>query len=490
MHTEPNILTTLESAANQILAAVAPTTSRLVRVTVVIRDEAQTASTDGAVLIRMPTTFCNVKVADTVKVAVGLLVHEVGHFLQPLGEINAVEEKENIPHWLTNVVLDIQAESLLQSLVPTFKLPLAEVRRTVKRVQLDEYEADVRKATGFIAAAGALALWGRFAKPILSFYMDSLPQGVPDVKRAQQYVEALDSFRICPARLLPERLAWLIGNFPELRGANAPALPNGLEGLQGSASGSLGDALRQEAIRQAGGLCGGGENAEIIQQACRPERPVLEAVRLARTIRTRFLSESGAVEVMAAGRFDRRSAVRGEMPLRMRLPGRELPAPKLVLCLDASGSMGAPSLGSNGRTKWQVAQIAAQALSLSVQAAGGEVTGVVFADGAWMTPDGNADGFTLPQTTHKNTVGNGTSFGFLAELWRRYPTHQILVVTDGSGDPPDVILSADRARTGAILIPPGDADRAQPWSARQILLADLRHLAAVLAMLVPRAHLG
>jgi hypothetical protein len=451
-----SILPTLEAAANQILAAVAPTTSRLVRVAVEIRDEAQTASTDGTVLIRMPTSFCGVKVAEAVKVAVGLLVHEVGHFLQPLKEIDAVEEKENIPHWLTNVCLDVQAESLLQSLVPTFKRPLAEVRRTVKRAQLDEYEADVRKAQSFADAAGALALWGRFAKPILPFYMESLPPGVPDVKRAQQYVQALDTFRSCPARLLPERLAWLIGDFPELRGTQAPALPDGMESLQGSAPGALGEALRQEAARQAGGLSGGGENVEIYQHACHPEPPDPEAVRLARTIRTRFLSERGAVQIMAAGRFDRRSAARGEVPLRMSLPGQEVPAPKLVLCL----------------------------------AAGGQVTGVVFGDGVWMTPNGNAGLFTLPQKTHKMYVGSGTCFRFLTELWRRYPTHKVLVLTDGSGTSPDGLLHGDWQRTSAVIIPRGDATRARPWSSRQVVLTDLGHLASVLAMLVPRAKLG
>jgi hypothetical protein len=320
--------------------------------------------------------------------------------------------------------------------------------------------------------------------------MESLPPGVPDVKRAQQYVQALDTFRSCPARLLPERLAWLIGDFPELRGTQAPALPDGMESLQGSAPGALGEALRQEAARQAGGLSGGGENVEIYQHACHPEPPDPEAVRLARTIRTRFLSERGAVQIMAAGRFDRRSAARGEVPLRMSLPGQEVPAPKLVLCLDASGSMGAPCPGSDGRSKWQVAQIAAQAVALSVQAAGGQVTGVVFGDGVWMTPNGNAGLFTLPQKTHKMYVGSGTCFRFLTELWRRYPTHKVLVLTDGSGTSPDGLLHGDWQRTSAVIIPRGDATRARPWSSRQVVLTDLGHLASVLAMLVPRAKLG
>lgn len=485
-----SILTTLESAANQILAAVAPTTSRLVHVTVEIRDQSETAATDGTVLIHMPTTFCDVKVAEEVKVAVGLLVHEVGHFLQPLEAVDAVEAEERIPHWLSNVVLDIQGEFLLQSLFPTFKRPLAEVRRTVKRKQLGVYEAEIGNAGHFAQAAGSLALWGRFAKPILPFYAESLPYGTPEENRAMHFMGTLDAFRSCPAKQLPQQLARLINEFPELRQSPVPAFPEGMEGVQGQVTGALGRTLRREAGQHTAELAGGGDNAEIQMHIARPDPPSPEAVTLARTIRPRFLSAKGGVQVLAPGRFDRRSAARGEIPLRMALPGRDVPAPRLVLCLDASGSMDAPSPGCDGRAKWQVAQIAAQAVALSVQSAGGQVVGIVFGDGAWMTNSGDAVLFTLPQKRHKVYVGSGTCFRFLVELWRRYPDHQVLVLTDGSGTAPDGILPGDRQRTSAVIIPRGDAARASAWSERQVVLQDLRHLAAVLAMLVPRAKLG
>ena len=48
-------ITTLESAANQIFAAVAPHSVRLVRVGVVISDEAETAATDGRGIWRLDT---------------------------------------------------------------------------------------------------------------------------------------------------------------------------------------------------------------------------------------------------------------------------------------------------------------------------------------------------------------------------------------------------------------------------------------------------
>lgn len=488
--TTPSILTTLESAANQLLAAVAPNTSRLVRVAVIISDGAETASTDGMLRIRMPVAFCDMQVVDDVGVAVGLLVHEIGHFLQPLTAVNRVEAAEQIPHWLTNVMLDIQGEALMQSLFPTFKRPLAEIRRVVQRCHLSEYRADAAGASSFTEAAGALALWGRFVKPMLPFCADSLPPQTPDPLRSLRYLQTLDTLRACPVRLLPERIAEIIHEFPELRQARVPLPPIGLDGTSIGPTGALASALHREAWGQTNGMAGGGDEADIRIESLRSPPLLPEAVRLARTLRSHFASARSGVTVLAPGRFERRAAARGELPWRMQLPGQQTTAPRLVLCLDASGSMSAPAQGCDGRTKWTVAQLAAQAVALSVEWAGGQVTGLLFGDLACLTPAGDALPLTLSHEAGKGLLGNGTSFRFLVELWRRYPAHPVLVITDGSGDPPDAILSADRERTGAILIPPGDGDRAQPWSARQIVLADLRHLAAVMAMLVPRAHLA
>ena len=486
----PSILPTLEAAANQILAAVAPTTSRLVRVEVIISDGAETAYTDGTVRITMPTTFCGVTVADEVKLAVGLLVHEVGHFLQPLEAVTQVEEAQQIPRWLTNVVLDVQGESLLQSLFPTFKRPLAEVRRTVQKAMLSAYVDEIAKATSFVEAAGPLALWGRFVKPMLPFCADNLPPRVYDQRTCQRFLSALDRFRTCPARELPQWLHGLIADFPELCQARIPHFPQGMDGLHSHAPGALGGALRREAGTQTGGLAGGGDNAEIQVRPVSPVPPQPEAMQLARTLRTRFQATHGGVEVLAPGRFERRAAARGELPLRMALPGKERPAPKLVLCLDASGSMNAPCPGTDHRTKWAIAQVAAQAVALSVRASGGSVVAVVFADSAWRTPNGDDLPLGVTQERNRAWVGSGTCFRFLTELWRRYPDHPFLVLTDGSGNPPDAVLNADRKRTHALIIPRGEADQAKAWSGRQVVLADLRHLASVMAMLIPRRSVG
>ena len=71
------------STTGSILAVVAPDTARLVRAYVALDENADTAATDG-VRIWLPPTFEGVDVAHDTPVAVGLLVHELGHFLQPL----------------------------------------------------------------------------------------------------------------------------------------------------------------------------------------------------------------------------------------------------------------------------------------------------------------------------------------------------------------------------------------------------------------------
>lgn len=489
MTTDNTLFTTLESAANQIFAAVAPNTYRLVRIGVEIREDASTASTDGALTIRMPTRFCDITVAQDAKVAVGLLVHEVGHFLQPLDEVDQVEEEQRIPHWLTNVALDVQAESLLQVLFPSFRSALTEVRQAVGRAHLAEYEAAIRRAMTFAQAAGSLALWGRFARPITPFCNQRLPEGTPESQRSAAFMYTMHTFRTCPTRKLPQALARLIHNFPELRNSPAPAYP--LKGTAArQATDAIGSALKREARDQASGLAGGGEGHDIQRHRESAQPPLTEAVFLARTLRTHFCTRKGGIQILAPGRLARRAAIRDEVPFRMCLPGRDASGPGLVLCLDASGSMSGVHPGSAGGSKWQIAQIAAQAVALAVQAEGGHVVGLVFADDAWTTVRGDAGALLLPLTIQRRRVGTGTSFRFLSELWRAYPDRRVLVVTDGVGDVPTACLSFDRDRTAAVIIPPGDATQAVAWSSRQVILSDLRRLANVLTLLTPRGKNG
>jgi len=201
-----------------------------------------------------------------------------------------------------------------------------------------------------------------------------------------------------------------------------------------------------------------------------------EAQQAARGLRMHFQVARSATEIVAPDRLDRRAAALGEIvPLRMALPGKERPRPKVAICLDKSGSMKG--------AKFVLAQTAAQAVALAVQEANGEVVGLLFDDSAQVADTGDA---ALLFSEPDSLSYGGTAFEFLADAWRRWPAHVILLVTDGDGSIP-LALPGDKARTSAILIPPDcDPGAMSQIAARVVTLGDLRGLADVLALLTPR----
>jgi hypothetical protein len=207
-------------------------------------------------------------------------------------------------------------------------------------------------------------------------------------------------------------------------------------------------------------------------------QPLAAAAQAALSLRPHFHVARGATELAAPGRLERRAVARGELvPLRMSLPGKEVPRPRVVICVDKSGSM------RNG--KIELAQLAAQAVTLAVQAAGGEAVGILFDDRGEVADTG--DDALLFCDRGALSYG-GTDFGFLADAWRRWPKHFFLLVTDGDGCIP-LALPGDKARTAAILIPPDcDAARMSQIADRVVTLSDLRGLANVLTMLMPRSQ--
>jgi hypothetical protein len=147
----------------------------------------------------------------------------------------------------------------------------------------------------------------------------------------------------------------------------------------------------------------------------------------------------------------------------------------VTICLDKSGSMKG--------AKFVLAQTAAQAVALAVQEANGEVVGLLFDDSAQVADTGDA---ALLFSEPDGLSYGGTAFEFLADAWRRWPAHVILLVTDGDGSIP-LALPGDKARTSAILIPPDcDPGAMSQIAARVVTLGDLRGLADVLALLTPR----
>ena len=86
-------------------------------------------------------------------------------------------------------------------------------------------------------------------------------------------------------------------------------------------------------------------------------------------------------------------------------------------------------------------------------------------------------------------MGDGTSFQFLSEAWRRWQHHQVLLITDGQGDSPTA-LPSDRKRTSAIVIPDGSAKTLRTFCAHVVTLDEPRLLPSVLATLIPRTNIA
>lgn len=126
----------------------------------------------------------------------------------------------------------------------------------------------------------------------------------------------------------------------------------------------------------------------------------------------------------------------------MALPGKKRPRPKVLICLDKSGSMKG--------AKFVLAQNAVQAMALAVREAGGEAVGVLFDDNTQIATSGDD---ALLFCDPAGLSYGGTGFEFLADAWRRWPTHVVLLVTDGDGSVP-LAMPGDKARTSAILISP------------------------------------
>ncbi len=482
MNAAPDIRAVLDATANQILAVVAPDTARLVRAYVSLDEEADTAATDG-VRIWVPPTFEGVDVAHDTPVAVGLLVHELGHFLQPLVALQAAEQETCAPHWLGNIVADVQLEAMMAGLFPPLAETLVAVRTAVKAARLAEYTASILKGRNLADVACSVALAGRFCRPEMSFD-NSGENGSPlwgalnrhgdpalttrMIAFAWRVSEALN---LAPDDL-PDHVRQLMAEFPELRRA-AETFPAPGGGL--SVIGPAGRAAQAEAASNTGSHSPSPLEPVASVRAVR-NRPRPEAQQAARGLRVHFHVVRGATEIAAPGRLDRRAAVLGELiPLRMALPGKERPRPKVLICLDKSGSMKG--------AKFVLAQTAAQAVALAVREADGEAVGILFDDTGQIAVTGDD---ALLFCDPASLSYGGTGFEFLADAWRRWPAHAVMLVTDGDGSIPPA-MPGDKARTSAILIPPDcDPGAMGQIAARVVTLTDLRGLADVMTLLTPR----
>lgn len=238
----------LEAAANQILAVVAPKTARFIRAIVHVA-EVGTAMTNG-VRILLPPEFEGTSVAQEPAIAVGLLAHEVGHFLQPTREILAMERQTGAPRWLANLLMDIQGEALMASLFPGLAASLQATRALVGSRHVAGYLSAIRSSQRFDEVACNVLLAGRFTQAAVPFAADwheeDAYQGVlpythtwyaPMTTLLGLAAEALT----LPPAQLPELLSRVMAALPDLHPKQGQASPAPRQEAEG------GDAPKRDA---------------------------------------------------------------------------------------------------------------------------------------------------------------------------------------------------------------------------------------------------
>jgi hypothetical protein len=467
----------------------------LLRPRLIVR-QAQSAATDGKVWVRLPPEFLGVRLGEGMEIFTALLAHEVGHWLQPLDEVEAAERETGLNHSLVNLLLDIHDEALTASIFPLLGAPLAALRGLVAEKQRDTYESGLAGAASFLEAAAFNLLLGRYG------VNRHVPFAIPHEMQASAHAERLGD--LCawagrllsyPSRGLPDYFRQLAEAFPDLCQPDLSGLPEDPLGGPTRVDGPGLAPLR----RQLADLDGKADLPALVsEQTPSGQMPAsAQALALSRQLRRRWQTLRAALSIPAPGRLNRLAAVRGE-PLPYAMPvaarGKDAGRTQVVLLLDWSGSMaGAP---------WEAALKAAQAIALAVQACGGDVRLGLFAAELWHAPDFSVQPLFaahLGPVTLLEADGDDTSFRWLPHVWQRFPRHRILLLTDGAGYIPGLVLPSQRERTCALLLKvrtnyPEDVAEIESdvsaIAARFVHVDRLDELASAWAALVPRHTLA
>jgi len=455
--------------------------SAYARLTVTIGDD-ETASTNGTV-IKMPKVFEGHSVHDEPWLGVALLAHEFGHWLQPLKEIDAVEAKTGLDNAVINLLLDFHGESMVAAVAPLFKEPLARLRKMLFDQLGAKFRAGVEnRSLGVLERFQYALLIARFEgdnKPAFATKL-AMTLGAHEVANCAedaQFVQRVDD--------LPQWLLRFAKQHPELCSKPGEGQPgegqpgeDGAENPMNNAVTSVGALLLGEMLQQAN-LCArgtvGAQPLKHLFSPSKPAKPSAEVMSTARRIAPRWANARNGMRQVAPGRLDRQAALRQEpVPFSVIEKGGHMETPpQVVICLDASISM-------NGE-RWEVALPAAQALTIALKAAGGDVRGVIFGDNAEYAREFSSDIFFM----NIGPCELCTSFVWLNAVQAEFPNHRVLVVTDGDGAPPCLATRGLRERTSVILV---QSPHEVPWAARNLPINDLNELASAMALLIPRRH--
>lgn len=506
--------------ASIILGILIPGITRVFHPIVYYADE-ETASTNGA-WIKIPPSFLGTDVRKNPEIGMGLLAHELGHWLQPLKEADEVEKETGMLGSVVNIILDIQLEELVALLFPPFRASLTAVRKLIGKAKRRDYNKDAENAQTFLDAVVILALMRRFCgKDVSSSYSKiahpPMPQMESDVlSRAQACANEFARAGNYPARRLPAFLKEMARRYPEL------CVPRPPEG--GPKMGSLAEAgeIAGRATDEISPMVSSGgerlddlrkvvgeseaadiEDAETSSKAKeypgelmedREAKPLGElmgkdpdVLRTARRLNVRFKTPRGGLKIQAPERLDLHAAIRQDpCPFSTTIPSRfsGMPTLKVLLAVDRSGSMGVD--------KWLLAMKAAASIAKTVKESGGDARALIFNDHFWHAPGYDASALFADRLGDLSLhyAGGEETYLWLPTVWTLFPDHLIIVLTDGgqygmATMPKYVPLQAKR-RTFSVVIPDGDPNIMKYVSEKVVVVKDLNSLPAVFATLIPR----
>jgi len=468
--------------------------SRVASPIVIVSDE-DTASTDGSAYVKMPKTFLGRALSEQMFIAIGLLAHEIGHWLQPLSAIHEVENDTGLNHQVTNILLDIQLEANVVRIFPLFHHNLNELRVCTAKQYKSHYIKGQKEAQTFLEAAIYALLFGRFCVQSTCSFSTMFSQSSKFPKVKEVLEDAL-TFTLATSRQLPELLKEFAQKYPELCDASRKESGSGsgvFKPIAPDPTGSVSSGNVEGLISLLSAAFtvynGAGECKEIVGQLHGRISPDAEVLAVCRMIQKRWEVPRSTGVLVGPGRMNRLAAVRGDpIPFEIQSPkGRALPETKVVLVADWSGSM-------NG-SRWRETIRAAQAVTSAIRNSGGDVRGAIFEGNLIHEKEFSAKIFfstDIGSMSLTTATGMETSFGWLPLVWQKFPHHRVVVLTDGNGLYPSVVPMACRKRTSAILLQVSSVDRpivqatVQKFAEKFVHVTQLDEIASAWAVVIPR----
>jgi hypothetical protein len=461
-----------------------------VAIDVVFDDSKNTAFTDGRKFIALPRQFGRHKLnakhmTKAAKfVVAGLIAHEVCHFLQPLRKIAQAERETGLNDGISNVILDIHGENVIERFFPKYIKPLAYVRKTIWSESGTKWmtaqklrskfiqSGKIDQSDAFRSEAGTMSMLARFMTPSKPLSRRSAVQALTRKGKEMVLVHrnsGTPSFSTIPGdqKILDDFIRNFAAAYPEL--CNAPVNVPGSIPTYSSAQ----QALDEE--RQNGSTSDGEESdvdkledeqldtdpvddvpaevqdlvAEAMKVKLLPRKhakrraPLSSALKLAPKLRVQLKQSQTFTQIVAPVTIDRRELGKGTIqPWHMDLSQGKAIGRQVTIAIDLSNSMSGIL---------HKVYTAAQAIALAVTADGGRVASIQFGTEAFVSQDDD----DLPLFSKPRKLG-GTSFTFLEYAWVSKKQNTIIVITDGDSQlMPRQVSDTDKARTHMILLGSG-----------------------------------